>query len=266
MHKNLILDIVRSQVTVRSLFLNVVASLLLTAAQPMLAQSQQRTFASAEEASQALYDAVRNKDDQAVQAILGATPGLTSTGNDDQDKLERERFAQKYEEMHRLVREADGSTVLYVGAENWPFPIPLAASDGNWRFDSDSGSQEVLAREVGENESIAIKTCQAMTRVISPNSYKTSEDDAPVLEFAQDLTKSENNSAKSEAFHGYYFRVLKQQSGTTVVAYPAAYGRSGVMTFLVSGSNVYERDLGRQTPKLAEKIKARPSAKWTTVQ
>ena len=69
--------------------------------------------------------------------------------------LERERFARKYEEMHRLVREPDESMALYIGAENWPFAIPLIEADGKWRFDSDSGAQEVLAREVGENESLA---------------------------------------------------------------------------------------------------------------
>ncbi|MEG9436014.1 DUF2950 family protein [Edaphobacter sp. HDX4] len=220
---------------------------------------------SAEEASQALYAAVRNNDDQAVQAILGAVP--ISTGNDGQDKLERERFAQKYKEMHRLVREADGSTVLYVGAENWPFPIPLVTTGGNWHFDSDSGSWEIMTREVGENETAVIKVCHGLTKASSSNAYRVAEDDAPVLEFVQSLIESEGGiSTTSQTFHGYYFRVLKQRSGIAVVAYPATYGSSGVMTFLVSGSKVYERDLGPQTASMAQKIQGKPSEKWVAVQ
>jgi hypothetical protein len=134
MHTNLILNGNRSRTVARRLIVNVVAWLITAKAQPTLAQTQQKTFASAEQASQQLYEAVRSKDDQAVQAILGAAPELTSTGNDEEDKLERERFAQKYQEMHRLVREADGSMVLYVGAENWPFPIPLVATNGKWHL------------------------------------------------------------------------------------------------------------------------------------
>src|ERR1700751_1919481 len=137
------------QSVARYLVVNVTASLILATAQPSLAQTQQKTFVSAEQATQALYDAVQSKDDAAVQAIVGSL----ASGDSEQEKLERERFEQKYQQMHRLVREADGSTVLYVGAENWPFPVPLVQSDGKWRFDSDSGFQEITAREIGENES-----------------------------------------------------------------------------------------------------------------
>jgi Protein of unknown function (DUF2950) len=62
---------------------------------------------------------------------------VTSSGDEVNDKLEREQFTQKYQEMHRLVREADGNTILYLGAENWPFPIRrsrlFVASDFQWR-------------------------------------------------------------------------------------------------------------------------------------
>ncbi len=58
-----------------------------------------------------------------MEAILGAGKEVTSSSDEVEHKLEREQFSQKYQEMHRLVREADGSTVLYIGAENWPFPM-----------------------------------------------------------------------------------------------------------------------------------------------
>jgi hypothetical protein len=268
MRTNLILNSNRSQTVARRVLVQVAASLILALAQPSLAQTQQKTFASAEQASQVLYEAVRSKDDQGVQAILGAVPELTSTGNDEEDKLERERFAEKYHEMHRLVRESDGSTVLYIGAENWPFPIPLVSTDGKWHFDSDAGSQEILAREVGENETVAIEVCQAIAKGNGLDAENTSADD-PVLGFARKLLKAENtNSAGSELFHGYYFRVSKQEAGATLVAaYPAEYRSSGVMTFVLSGDTVFEKDLGPQTVTAAEKIQGKkPAGTWRRVQ
>src|SRR5712691_11416809 len=93
--------------------------------------SEPKTFSSPAEASNALFQAVKNDDELAVGAILGAGKEVTSSSDEVEDKLERERFSQKYQEMHRLVREPDGSTVLlYIGAENWPFPVPLVSKNG----------------------------------------------------------------------------------------------------------------------------------------
>ncbi len=241
----------------RYFVVNLVATLILSLAQPTLAQTQQTKFTSASQASQALYDAVQNKDNQALKEILGG-PELTSSGDEEADKLEREQFAQKYQEMHRLVREPDGSRVLYIGAENWPFPIPLVATDGKWRFDSDSGYQEIRAREVGENEATAIEVCQAT------NAEVTATHD-PAADFAQRLVKSQN--ATNVPFHGYYFRVLRElPRETVVVAYPTDYRGSGVMTFVVEGNTVYERDLGPRTPAVAQKIQRKLAGKWIRVQ
>src|SRR5260370_17103963 len=94
------------------------------------------TFSSPGEATNALFQAVQNGDEEALQRILGAGKEVTSSGDEIEDKLERERFSQKYQEMHRLVRDPDGTTVLYIGAENWPFPIPLVSktNSGAWYF------------------------------------------------------------------------------------------------------------------------------------
>src|SRR5438105_14660210 len=95
-------------------------------AYPSLAQQlNQPTFPSAAEASQSLFQAVQRNDEQAIAKILGGPTELTSSHDEGQDKLDRECFVQKYQEMHRLGRESDGSVTLYIGAENWPFPLPL---------------------------------------------------------------------------------------------------------------------------------------------
>ena len=107
------------------------------------AKFKQATFMSAEEASHALFLAVRNHDERAVTEILQEGNFPVSADEELQNRLDRERFVQKYEEMHRWVRTAHGGMVLYIGAENWPFPIPLVSRNGVWRFDSDAGTNEI---------------------------------------------------------------------------------------------------------------------------
>jgi hypothetical protein len=64
--------------------------------------------------------------------------------------------------MHRLVKEPDGTTVLYIGAENWPTPIPLVNNGHSWYFDAEAGKNEILYRRVGRNELSAINVCQEL--------------------------------------------------------------------------------------------------------
>src|SRR6266849_9735318 len=129
-------------------------------AYPGLAQpSPQPTFSSAAEATQSLFQAVQSNNEQAIANILGGPTDLTSSRDAGQDKMDRELFVQKYQEMHRLGREADGCVTLYIGAENWPFPIPLVEKNRAWRFDSDAGLKEVTFRRIGENELTAIDIC-----------------------------------------------------------------------------------------------------------
>src|SRR5580704_5735078 len=149
-------------------------------------ESQPKTFSSPEEATNALVEAAHNEDEQALEAILGAGKEVTSSSDDVEDKLEREQFCQKYREMHRLVREPDGSTVLYIGAENWPFPIPLVSNNGAWSFDSKTGTQEIKFRRIGENESTAIAVCEEFAMGNNEREAKAASED-PITQFAQSL-------------------------------------------------------------------------------
>src|SRR5271169_5253771 len=176
--------------------------------------SQPKTFSSPEEASGALFQAVQNEDEPSLEAILGAGKEVTSSSDEVQDKLEREKFCQKYREMRRLVREADGTTVLYIGAENWPFPIPLVSKNGAWYFDSDRGKQEVLFRRIGENEATAIAVCEKFAMTKNDDYAKTASED-PITQFVQGLVSAgAANAGKKESnpFHGYYFRIVTKNS------------------------------------------------------
>jgi hypothetical protein len=128
----------------------------------MAQQPAQPTFPSASEASQNLFQAVQGNNAKSIANILGGPTELASSGDAAQDKLDREMFVGKYQQMHRLGREADGSMTLYIGAENWPFPIPVVEKNGVWHFDSDAGRKEVLFRRIGENELTAIDICHQL--------------------------------------------------------------------------------------------------------
>lgn len=252
-------------------------------------QVEQKTFSSAAEASQALFLAVRNEDDQAVGAILGAGKEVTSSNDEVEDKLERDRFSQKYQEMHRLVKEPDGTTALYIGAENWPFPIPLASKNGKWYFDTDAGIRELLFRQVGENEITAIQVCRSFAAAKKHAAKSTAND--PISQYTQSLIAIESANPggtleEDSSFHGYYFRIgtaqiqtaarggntqtssAKKINGVVLVAIPADYGASGVMTFIVTQDGVvYEKDLGSDTAKVGPELLKQRSAKskWQAV-
>jgi hypothetical protein len=97
---------------------------------------------------------------------------------------------------------------------------------------------------------------------------------------------STSGSAKPSPFHGYLFRILKGQGeaadggafdyvvngkmvlGFAMVAYPAHYGASGIMTFIVNQNGiVYEKDLGKNTARTAAAMKLyNPDKSWKKVE
>lgn len=223
------------------------ALLLAVSVKPSLAgASGQTTFPSPDDASRALVSAVQEHDERAVGKILGSGNAPISSDDKAEDALEREGFVQKFQEMHRWVRKSGGDATLYIGAENWPFPIPLVSRDGVWRFDSKAGSDEILFRRIGENEVTAIGMCGTLvTAEAHPDTSK------PIL------------------FHGYYFRNLSNpEGGFAAIAYPAVYRSSGVMTFIVTqDSGVLEKDLGPNTANLAGATTAyRADATWAPAE
>jgi hypothetical protein len=254
------------------------ALLILAGTQSSFAQqSQLQTFPSPAEAAQALYQAVESENEQAVEAIVGAGKEVTSSSDEVEDKLEREQFCKKYREMHRFAQEPDGTTVLYIGAENWPFPIPLASKNGAWYFDSKTGTQEIKFRRIGENEATAIAVCEEFAMGKNERDAKAASGD-PITQFAQSLSSASAADAGnngSDPFHGYYFRIVtedsvagtsgrvKKKGGLTLVAYPAEYQSSGVKTFVVNKSGlVFEKDLGPGTTTIAPQMKARTGSNW----
>src|SRR5271166_2416222 len=137
-------------------------------------QPGQRTFSSPEDASNALVTAVQSNDESAMLDILGpAGEQIVSSGDEAEDAENRANFVQRYRQMHRLVNEPDGTTTLYIGAKNWPTPIPLVHKGDRWYFDTDAGKSEILYRRVGRNEISTIRVCQEL--VAAENEYKDTQ-------------------------------------------------------------------------------------------
>ncbi len=221
-------------------------------------QKDQKTFASAEDASAAFFTAVKNNDEAVMLQILG--PGgkeVISSGDPAEDADHRKNFAMKYQEMHRFVTEPNGTTTLYIGAENWPCPIPLVKKGGAWYFDTAASKREILYRRVGRNEMSAIRVCQELAA--AENEYFAQNKS----EYAQKILSDEgqqnglywkSTNSKSESpvgplvanaafpngpakslhtppapFYGYYFRILTRQ-GKHAPGGASDYVAAGKMT------------------------------------
>jgi hypothetical protein len=130
----------------------------------LLAQQHgQKTFTSAQDAANALVSAMQSHDEKAMLEVLGPdAKQIVYSGDDVEDKENHANFVEKYQEMHRLVKEPDGNTMLYIGAMNWPAPIPLKNKGNAWYFDTEAGKREILYRRVGRNELSAIRICQEL--------------------------------------------------------------------------------------------------------
>jgi hypothetical protein len=279
-------------------------------------QRGQKAFASSEKACAALLGAVQTEDQPALLEILGPKANEIISGGDKAEDLKnRQRFVEKYREMHRLVREPDGTTTLYVGAENWPLPILLRHKGNSWYFDPVASRGEILLRRIGRNELETVEVCRQL--VDAQNEYYAESRDGEVKQFAPRFLSEEgrhnglywkisdrepespvgllltlanttdyaNETTKPRPFRGYYYRILNRQGrhapggvknylvngkltgGFAFVAYPAEYGSSGVVTFIVDRDGiVYQKDLGPQTATRAKTLtQYDPDATWKKV-
>ena len=175
-----------------------------------LAEGPQMMFQSPAEASAALGKAAKAGDETAIGRILGVdTKALLSTGDGETDKAAMQAFAAKYEKMNRWVDMTDGSRVLYIGADNFAFPVPLAKnSSGQWYFDAVAGAEEVRARDIGRNELLTIDACSAIAN--AQQIYFASVGSSP--QYAQRIVST---SGKQD---GLYWPVSQTQSASPLAS------------------------------------------------
>lgn len=280
------------------------------------APKDQQAFKTPEAAVQALVKAAQAKDTKALIKLFGPLGApLIESGDPVADKNARENFLARYKAGNSLDKSNPAKATLEIGQDKFPFPIPIAASDGQWYWDSAAGAEELVNRRVGENELRTIQACLAYAdaqqefylrnvgkdplqhfanKLISTPGKKdglywpTTGDESPSPlgeEFANARAEGylQSGSAKPQPFHGYVYRLLTGQGpnasggaydymvngellgGFGLIATPAEYGSSGVMTFIVNQDGVvYSRDLGPSTVQAAQNIQSfNPDSMWT---
>jgi hypothetical protein len=221
-------------------------------------QANEKTFGSPGEAVLALYNAAKSGDNQ-VSAIFGSNANdIIHTGDAVVDKNMAANFISRYDQMHRVVIEPDQTATLYIGAENWPFPIPIVKnSTGAWYFDTAAGKKEILFRRVGTNENDAIdilhslvqaqeeyasevhdgdKTKHYAAKFVSDEGkqnglyWKTSDDQnpSPIGPLLVSAAGEGYNIQQGQQtpYHGYYYRILTKQG---------AAAKGGARDYMVNG-------------------------------
>lgn len=124
--------------------------------------SGQRTFASPQDAAQALADAAKARDRKQIKSLFGPEIKRLESGDERQDDDDLQRFSAAYDRKHDLQKGADGQYTLLVGDEFWEFPAPIIEENGKWMFDTEAGVDEVISRRIGRNELAAINTCKSL--------------------------------------------------------------------------------------------------------
>ena len=248
---------------------------------------KQAGFDSPEQALAELVSSAGAHDTDRLLAIIGpAEKELIFSGDELQDKVNREEFVRLYHQKHSLEKESAQKAILLVGPEDWPFPIPIVKRADKWYFDSPAGAEELLNRHIGRNELKVMEVMLAYTDAQREYAEQDRNGDG-VFEYAQRMMSREGSrdglyweAAGDEEqspfgplvavaareghldiketvsaptpYHGYFYKILKRQGahapggaydylvndkmifGFALVAYPAEYESSGIMTFIVS--------------------------------
>jgi len=283
------------------------------------AAADEQTFNSLDDAVNALVTAAKNDDTNAIHLIFGPEGRKLISPDAVQATQGFKMFVQRLTEKTQLVNHSDSNATLELGADGWPFPIPLVKQNGQWFFDTDAGKDEILNRRIGMDELGAIDVCNGYVDAQREYASQDRMGDG-VLAYAQFLRSTPGthdglfwptNDASGELsplgplvaqaraagyhrtatmlndqqapYHGYYFKILTRQgkhapggkynyiingpmiAGFALVAWPAEWKNSGVMTFIVNQQGkVYQKNLGPKTVKIAAAIKMYdPDDSWT---
>lgn len=216
-------------------------------------------------------------------------------------------FLKLYHEQHKIEKPSDRKAILSVGNDQWTLPIPLIKAGNGWRFDIKAGDAEIRARRIGRNELAAMQSVMtyhdaqmdyalvdhngdgaleyAQNIFSSPGTHDGlywADDDSGQI---SPLGPLFGETIAGEDWHGYHFRILKGQGpsapggaysylignkmsrGFALIAWPAKYADTGVMSFMIShDGQVFEKDLGPEGNKVAQSMKRfDPDDSWQEV-
>jgi hypothetical protein len=280
----------------------------------------EQVFNSPDAAVSALLTAATNHDTNAMHAIFGPEGHQLVSPDAVQATAEFQRFVQRLAEKTQLITNSDSSLTLDIGADAWPFPIPLVKAQGQWSFNTAAGRSEILNRRIGQDELGAIEVCRAYVEAQREYASLDRLGDG-VLAYAQYLHSTPGThdglfwpaqpgeelsplgplvaaarvegyhrpatmlNDKKAPYHGYFFKILTCQgkhapggaysylingrmlAGFALVAWPAEWANTGVMTFMVNQQGkLYQCNLGKKTARIAAAMTCfDPDSKWMAV-
>lgn len=240
-----------------------IALLALVALPAGCASKGSATFTTPEEAMRSLIAAAEDPD--AAETLLGEGGfELLRSGDDVADYQDLLSVVQMAGEKLTFESVSPDRRIALLGNDAWEFPIPLVSDGDGWRFDVESGREEVINRRVGGNEISTIATLRVM--VDAQREYAAEGRDGNPPTYARRLVSSAGKhdglywpvadgeaesplgpfvaAASAEGYgasdggpvpyHGYYYRLLTKQG-------PSAPG----------GARDYQDAQGRLTPGFA---------------
>jgi Protein of unknown function (DUF2950) len=252
------------------------------------------SFESPGAAAQDFAEAVRTGDKPGLAAMLGPESApLLNPGDTVQGGNERKSFAQAYDSQRVLVPAGPDAFTLEVGGGRWPLPLPIVKDGNSWRFDTKTGVREMVLRRIGRNE---LAVLGVLKGVVAAQQEYTAKFGAFATKLRSEPGKQdglywETNAGEPESpagpllawaeaqgytpggaqpapYRGYFYRKLNVKDAKkefAILAYPAEYGASGIMTFVVSqDGTIYRKNLGVDTEKAQQEIQGfAPDDTWT---
>lgn len=268
---------------------------------------EQAVFSTPESAAQTITDAIFDRDREKISLILGLnTTALLPLDNIKPEAVDK--YLAAFSASHTLEPAGNDRYLLAVGKDNWTLPIPIVKGSQGWYFDAEDGIERIRIRRIGRNELATMQAVLAYydaqfeyaaedrnnngvleyaQQFISSNNEKnglyweTSAGGPP-----SPLGPLFAEAKPEDAYHGYYYRILASQgeqaksgaysyliddhmtAGFALIAWPAEYGNTGVMSFMVNQDGiVYQQDLGPDTAEIALVMQSfNPAAAWVPVQ
>ncbi len=263
-------------------------------------------YPTPEAAAAALVDGIARHDGDAIKAVIGPDYAkyIPASQVDPEDVT---NFLAAWAEAHRIVPAGADKAFLGAGKHGWTLPIPIVRAANGWRFDTTAAAEEMRIRRIGRNELAAIQVALAYTdaqneyrardwrgegvmqyatrALSSPGKrdglYWAALPDEPESPLGAEFADAKPN----QPYHGYLYKILTAQGasapggarsyleggrmtdGYALVAWPAKYGDTGVMTFIVNQDGVvYQKNLGANTNSVARAMKTYdPDTTWQKV-
>ncbi len=239
------------------------ATIAIVLALPVGAIAEPQTFESPEAGAEALITALREGGREPILEIFGPeSEDIVISEDPERNRADREDFIAAWDDLHRVTVQEDGSARIYIGRDQFPFPISLVEVGGGWQFDVEGGREELADRRIGRNELDVIELMEAYV-LVQQRFRQTDWDNDGVMEFAHHILSSaevrdglywppaegvpepligsavaqaaaegyevDGEVVEPEPYLGYYFHILESQ---------AEGAPGGAYSYLVNGNMV----------------------------